>query len=286
MSAIYKSDAGQRRVEEAYRSFLDRWPVPADFLTVPTRHGDTFVIACGPEDAPPVVFLHGSTANSTTWLGEIAEYAGHFRCYCVDLIGESGLSAPNRPDESSDAYVLWLDDVFDGLGVARASFVAISLGGLFAFQFGAARPDRVVALAGNAPAGICRNKNFIISILPYLFMGKWGKQKIRESIMGKVPKETSEEAREFAAFFEMLTSEFKPRMLTLPRLSDSDIRNLSFPVYVVLGGRDVMLHTEETRDRLEAFAPDAVIDFHPEARHYITGTQQTIVPFLRDVNGV
>ena len=286
MSTIYKSDTGQRRVEEAYRSFLDRWPVPAEFVTVPTRHGDTFVVACGPKDAPPVVFLHGSTANSTTWLGEIAAYASHFRCYCVDLIGEPGLSAPNRPDEGSDAYVLWLDDLLDGLGIAQASFVAISLGGLFAFQFGAARPDRVVAIAGNAPAGICRNKNFVLSILPYLFMGKWGKRKIREAIMGEMPTEISEEAREFSAFFEMLTTEFKPRMLTLPCLSDNDIRNLGFPVYVVLGGQDVMLHTKETRDRLQAFAPDAVIDFRPDARHYIAGTQNVIVPFLRDVNGI
>ena len=286
MSAIYRSDAGRSRVEEGYRSFLENWPVPAEFITVPTREGDTFVVACGPESAPPVVFLHGSTANSTTWMGEIADYAAHFRCYCVDIIGEPGLSAPSRPDVNTDAYVLWLDDVLDGLGLDKVSFVTISLGGLFAFQYGAARPDRVVALAGNAPAGICRNKNFVLTHLPYFFLGAWGKRKIIAAIMGAAPGNPSPEAQKLADFFSLITSVFKPRMITLPVLSDDQIKALGFPLFVVVGGRDVMLHTEETRDRLEALAPDAVVDFRPDMLHYIPETQKSIVPFLLDVHGL
>ena len=286
MSPIYKSDAGQRRVEESYRSFLKRWPVPAEFRTVPTCQGDTFVVVCGPEDAPPLVLLHGSTANATTWMGEIADYARHFRCYCVDMIGEPGLSAPSRPDFSTDAYVLWLDDVLAGFGIDRFSVVAVSLGGAIAFQFGAAHPGRIVALCGNAPAGICRSRNFVLNHLPYFFMGEWGRRKVVEAIMGKQPDDPSPEAREWAAFFALITSEFKPRMITPPILSDDEIRRLFFPVFVVAGGRDVMLHNEETRDRLQSLAPDAVIDYRPAAPHYIAGAQQIILPFLLDANGL
>lgn len=286
MSSIYKSESGKRRIEECYRSYLDRWPVPASFIAVPTRQGGTFVVACGPEAAPPLVLLHGSTGNATTWLGEIADYAKHFRCYAVDIVGEPGLSAPSRPDIASDAYVTWLDDVLDALKLDRVSLVGLSLGGWMAFQYGARRADRIIALAGIAPAGIGRTRNFLLRFLPFFFLGDWGRRKIFEAIMGSLPNDTAPEAREFEAFLALIATEFRPRMVTLPVLSDAEVRNLAFPVYVVAGGRDVMLHSEETRDRLRAFAPDAVVDYRPDARHYIPGTTAQIVPFLCETNGL
>ena len=182
--------------------------------------------------------------------------------------------------------MLWMRDLLDGLNCTRAAFVAISLGGLVAFQFGAAHPERVVALAGNAPAGLCRGKHFILRHLPYFFMGEWGKRRVFEAIMGKVAPDTSPLGQQFAAFFALTASVFRPRMLNLPTLSDDEVRNLHFPVLTVLGGRDVMLHTEQTRDRLTALAPDASIDFRPDAHHYIQGTQAVILPFLREVHGL
>ncbi len=69
MSAIYKSERGAQAVRERYLQFLDRWPVPSERITVPTREGETFVLACGPKDAPPLLLFHGSGANATMWLG-------------------------------------------------------------------------------------------------------------------------------------------------------------------------------------------------------------------------
>jgi hypothetical protein len=45
MSAIYKSERGARAARERYLQLLDRWPVPSERITVPTREGDTFVLA-------------------------------------------------------------------------------------------------------------------------------------------------------------------------------------------------------------------------------------------------
>lgn len=286
MQSIYKSESGRHRIEEAYRSFLARWPVPAEFATVPTRQGDTFVVDSGPKDAPPVLFLHGSMGNATTWLGDIAAYAGKFRCYAVDLIGEPGLSAPSRPALGSDAYALWLDDVLEGLGIDRVSIVALSLGGLFAFDYAARRSGRITALAGIAPAGICRRRNFVLNYLPYFFLGAFGKRKLHEAVMGRMPDDPRPEVREFAALFALIAAEFRPRMENVPRLDDQAIGRLDFPILVIVGGRDVMLHSEETRDRLLAFAPDARVDYRPKARHYIPGTPASIVPFLLDANGM
>ncbi len=134
MSSIYKSKAGEQQVKQRYRQFLDEWPVPNDQISVPTREGETFVVACGPPSAPPVILLHGSAFNSASWMADVAEWAGRFRLYAVDVIGHPGLSAPFRPTYDSDAHALWLDDVLDGLGLEKAAMVGISLGGLAGYR--------------------------------------------------------------------------------------------------------------------------------------------------------
>lgn len=61
---IFKTEAGGREILRRYEQNLAHWPVPAEQLRVPTREGDTFVLVCGPEDAPPLLLLHGSGSNA------------------------------------------------------------------------------------------------------------------------------------------------------------------------------------------------------------------------------
>jgi hypothetical protein len=49
---IYKSPKGYKTLMAFYEANLERWPVPYECLTVPTRHGETHLIASGPPDAP------------------------------------------------------------------------------------------------------------------------------------------------------------------------------------------------------------------------------------------
>ena len=90
MSAVFTSEAGRQLLHERYRELLGSWPVPHEDLRVPTREGETFVVASGPPDAPAVALLHGSTTNSAMWMGDVATWARDLRVYAVDVIGEPG----------------------------------------------------------------------------------------------------------------------------------------------------------------------------------------------------
>jgi pimeloyl-ACP methyl ester carboxylesterase len=151
MKAIYKSIEGERLVLERYRAFLKRWPVPNSQVRVPTSQGETFVVISGAEDSPALLLLHGGMANSAMWMGEITAFARFFRVYCIDMIGEPGLSAPVRPALASEAHAVWLDDVLNHLAVARASIVGISLGGWLALDYATRRPQKVERVAVLCP---------------------------------------------------------------------------------------------------------------------------------------
>lgn len=177
MSAVYRSPEGEREVLRRYRELLDRWPVPAEHLRVPTSEGETFVVAGGPADAPPVVLLHGSSTNSAVWLGDVPHWAPHLRLYAVDMVGEPGLSAQSRPALGSDAPARWLGDVLDGLGLKRAALVGASLGGWFALDFATRHPERVERPALICPGGIGRQKaGAVLLALLLRPFGTWGQR--------------------------------------------------------------------------------------------------------------
>ena len=216
MTAIYGSVAGRHAIERRYRDLLGRWPVPSEHLTVPTSQGETFVVASGPPDAPPLVLLHGAGANSAMWLGDVAVWSEHFRVYAVDVIGEPGLSAPSRPPLASDAYASWLDDVLRGLAVDRISIVGVSLGGWLALDYAIRRPARVNRLALLCPGGVGRQKwGVVVAALLLRPFGRWGLRTTMRLAMGGLPP-----ADEITEYFMLIHRNFRPRRELLPTFGD------------------------------------------------------------------
>jgi len=216
MPNIYKSQKGERAIKDRYLQFLKYWPVANQHLWIPTREGETFVIASGPESAPPVILLHGTAFNSTMWMADIVAWSQYFRVYAVDLIGDAGLSAPTRPSYTSDAHALWLDDVLAGLGVGQASFVGISLGGWIGLDYTTRRAERAKSVIVIAPGGVA-SKNALVWALPLLLLGKWGRKKMAERIGGPAPANPSPAERAVGEFMAIV---FKKHETAYEELSD------------------------------------------------------------------
>ncbi|MFD0488539.1 alpha/beta fold hydrolase [Saccharopolyspora spinosporotrichia] len=176
---------GARLLREQYLAALEHWPVDNERLRVPTPEGETFVLACGPATASPLVLLHGSGGNSAQWMDRIAELAARFRVYAVDVIGEPGLSAASRPPAASDRYALWLEAVLDFLGVRSAAVMGSSLGGWLALDFATRRPERVRRLALSCPLGLGRNrKGFFVEAVLLSVLGRRGQRRTVARTLG------------------------------------------------------------------------------------------------------
>jgi pimeloyl-ACP methyl ester carboxylesterase len=257
--------------EQTYRDLLGQWPVPSLQRHLPTREGDTFVISSGPEDAPPLVLLHGSNSNSLMWMADIESWSMNFRVHAVDTIGDPGLSEWSRPPLASGRYAPWLADVFDALDVDAAAIVGVSLGGWFAIDFAISQPDRVTRMALMCPGGVGRQKYGKLLVAPLLMLfGDWGRRKTFKLIAG-IDHDYSVE----------LNRQSKPRREKLPVFTDEQLTQLTMPLYVAVGGRDAMLDSRQTKQRLEQHARHVTVDLHPEAGHFVPGVSDTVLEFLR-----
>jgi pimeloyl-ACP methyl ester carboxylesterase len=280
-SQLYRSDDGKAQVHAAYRSVLDAWPVPREEIRVPTCQGETFVVTCGPADAPAVVLLHGGATNSAMWIRSVQTWASTFRLYAVDIIGEPGFSAPSRPPLSSDAYARWLDDVLAALRLSCVSLVGASLGGLLALDYAIRRPASVRALVLLAPAGIANVRvGYLLSAVPLYFMGAWGRRKALELVMGLPPEEMTPTAERFLKSCELIMSHHVIRTQPLPVFGDEALRKLRMPVLAVLGAKDVVFNSNAIRRRLQACVDGARVIWLETAGHGLTDQTAAIRDFL------
>ncbi len=273
---IYKSEGGRQAVEAMYKGVLHRWPVPHREVVVPTCQGDTFVVVSGDAGLMPIVLFHGSGANSAVWFRDVIEWAKQYCVYAVDLIGEPGLSAPSRPPLASDAYAMWLDDVWKGLGLERASIVGVSLGAWLALDYAVRRPQHVTALSLLSPAGIGRqNLTVLLKAAVLLTMGRWGLRKSSKIAAG--PSGNSDAA---TRFMTTIFQHFRPRMERIPIRTDAELAALAMPVQVILGGKDALLRSQETRARLERLVPRLLLTYLENEGHILPKQTGPIAQFL------
>ena len=152
--SIYKTPEGEAEIRALYDEALAGLGLGYESLTVRTRLGDTHILAVGPEDAPPAVFLPGGNFLNPTCLKWFLPLAEAHRLYAPDIVGQPGRSAPERPSPKGDGHAFWMEDVLDGLGLERAPLVGLSYGAGVAMRTMGLAPERVSKAALVCPSAI------------------------------------------------------------------------------------------------------------------------------------
>lgn len=97
----------------------------------------------GPKDAPMLVLLHGFTFSLESFDGWAQTLSKTRRVIRYDLAGH-GLTGPDAQKRYAIAErVAFHEKVMNALGVDKADLAGNSLGGLIAWRYAAAHPDRV-----------------------------------------------------------------------------------------------------------------------------------------------
>jgi pimeloyl-ACP methyl ester carboxylesterase len=139
MIAFYQPDIPLETLKTKYAGAPSRF---VDVMNMQVHYRDE---GAG-SDSIPLVLLHGTASSLHTWSACAKEWTKTHRVLRMDLPG-FGLTGPNpEHNYSIDMYVDFLASFLEATNIDQCYLAGNSLGGLIAYQFAAAHPDKVKKL--------------------------------------------------------------------------------------------------------------------------------------------
>jgi pimeloyl-ACP methyl ester carboxylesterase len=279
----YKTQESETTYLAAYEEAMKSWPVPWEEIEVSNRFGTTYVIVSGPEDAPPLVLLHGFFTTLLLWTPNVADLSRSHRVYAIDIMGNRNRSVPNEPIGTTNDIVEWLSETLNKLEINSLNLAGMSFGGWLSISFALAEPERVNKLILISPAASLQPlvKQFIpralLSSLPpkkfwfYSFMGWMGLKRgpgheFSENLLdmmwlgGKNIKMSAETMRVMPTVY-----------------SDEELNELKVPVLLLIGENEVIYNAVKALARARRLIHDLTGELVPNCGHDISFSQHEIV---------
>lgn len=102
------------------------------------------VEADGPDDAPPILFLHEVAGTMRSWDLQVVELASRYRCIRFNARGYPPSDVPENPDLYSQMIAVEdAEAVLDELSIESAHIVGFSMGGFAAAHLLLKAPERM-----------------------------------------------------------------------------------------------------------------------------------------------
>jgi pimeloyl-ACP methyl ester carboxylesterase len=274
--SIFKSPELEKQYFALYEEVLAMWPVTVDVLDMQTRFGKTHVNACGDRAYPPMILLPGFGANSTQWFPNVGPLSTKYRIYALDTPGQPGKSIPEVKLNVSNCAA-WLDEVFNGLGLQKATLVGLSLGGWLALNLAIQAPERISHLVLLDPAASFEGMSAAFvwhSFLPFMVH----------------PTRTG-----LTNYFRWMTRGYQVNkkwgelmlsgiLNTLPQppiqakaFSDEELQKVKAPTLLLIGERSVIYNPNRVYQRATRLIPHITADIIPEASHSLNAEKADTV---------
>jgi pimeloyl-ACP methyl ester carboxylesterase len=287
--SVFRSPEAEAEYAAAYDAVLKAWPVPYEEGYIPTRFGDTHVIASGSPEAPALILLHSSGSSAVQWIRNIGPLSQQFRTYAVDVIGEEGKSIVTHPirDHCRENFAAWMEEVFDGLHIDSAFMVGNSLGGLLTFNTALYLPERVKKMVLISPAATFVQMwpfywHLLIPRGIYLMTPRWISDRLKlvrlaHRAFGWIWQDFPEE--ECSARLRTIRniSGYPRNRIFPPVYREADLRKVQTPTLLLIGDHEVIYKPETAIRRATQFVPGLKAEVVPNANHNAQVTAPEIV---------
>ncbi len=235
---------------------LDRDPasLEARYATPPSR----FVAAGGIRfhirdrgQGPPLVLLHGQSANFVAWEAAATLLAADHRVVSLDLPGH-GLTGPDPAERYSPAELAQsLDALVTALGLTRFALAGNSLGGGIAAEYALAHPEKLSVLLlldpvgapilGPRPTAFAAQTIPIVGPLIHWFTPPWTVRPVLATTYADPSRLTPEVAR---AFYDLLRragnrdAQYKTLLGAVHTTLPNRLAGIAVPTLLLWGDRD------------------------------------------------
>jgi len=280
--SVFRSLESETSYSQAYSAALKLWPIPYEEIFVPTRFGNTHVIASGPANADPLVLLHPAGCGATIWFRNVCAFAQRFRTYAVDTIGEVNLSVLTRPVQSRQGFADWIVDLFAGLQIDKADIVGNSFGGFLTLNTALYLPDRVKHIVLISPAAtFVQMWPWIWHFFPaYMSGSKRLLKSAYDWIWQGFPIDPC-----IAQLRAITSISGVPHHVAPSIYKDGELRSIKAPTLLLIGDHEVIYRKEKAFHRAMRLIPHLKTDVVPNANHNAEYTaaghvNQTVLAFL------
>ncbi len=219
----------------------------------------------------PLLLLHGLGSRSEDWQLQTPVFAQHYRVVVADMRGHGRSAKPPGP-YSVPMMAADVIGLLDGLGIAAAHVVGLSMGGMIAFQLAADRPERVrsLVIVNSGPELVAHTLSERRQIVQRLLLARLFNPERTARFLGPrlFPKPEQEQVR---AMFAAQWAQNDPRayraaMRALVGWSVLDrVGAIACPTLVISGDRDYT--PVAAKARYVALMPNARLEVIADSGH-------------------
>jgi pimeloyl-ACP methyl ester carboxylesterase len=285
--STFRTPEGEAAYLAAYDAAMKLWPVPYEEMDIPSRFGMTHVVVSGPEDAPPLVFLHGYMATLMMWSLNIVDFSKNYRLYAIDVMGQPSKSIPDEPIRNAADFVAWLTATLDALHLDRVSLVGMSFGAWLTLNYAVAAPERLhkIVLLSPAASLLPIVKQFSLrGMLMLLFPTRLTVNSFMRWLTFKENLGDPDTRRMFDSIVNLMYLGLKH--IRLPQetlrivpnvLSDEELRAMRVPTLVLIGDHEVIYDSAMALARARRLIPYFEGDLVRRSSHDMAFSQHRIV---------
>ncbi len=221
----------------------------------------------------PVVLLHGFPHDRTLWAPQLSAAPAGARLIALDLPGFGESESAAVP--SLDAWADWVIAALDEIGVERAVFAGLSMGGYLAFSLWRRHPARVQGLVlADTRAGADTLDGQAKRVAMQALVVTDGVGKIADAMMpGMIGKTTRDSRPRVVDYVDAML-----RRATVPAVHDAldalrtrpdstaTLASITVPTLIVCGDEDVLTPVKES-EAMHAAIRESQLGIIPGAGH-------------------
>ena len=276
---VFSSPEGKAEIMRDYQVIMDHWPVAFKELTVPTSFGETYVIASGPVDAPPVVLLHALLATAASWYRNVEALSQSYRVYIIDIVGEGNKTCALKPIKSMDDFLQWFTETIDGLGIDTLYLAGNSYGAFTGAYYAMKMPERIRKLVLIGPAATIHampsfyTHMFIPKMIYILFPRLPGVKGVMRRSVDWMLNGLSRDPLWEPLFYHSLVYGLSINQV-FPRVcSKEEFAQIKSKVLLILGEKEAIYKPQTALRAAKELIPDVEVELIPNA-HHITALAQ------------